>query len=87
MTFFNFLFALRSNAQRPSAVTGMMKNELLEGMKRRRLGDTDRAVIVVREHKTGLLNNHYKWSSISHPHFFLSQGERSQHYWWLMQPP
>lgn len=64
MTLFKFLFPLHSNAQCPSSVTGMMREELLEGLKRRRLGDTDHAVIVVREHKTGLSSNHYHCSTI-----------------------
>ena len=51
---FLFNFLLHSNAQRPSAITSMTKEELLEGLKRRRLGDMQRAVIVVKEHKTGL---------------------------------
>ena len=47
------LLFTHSNGQRPSAITGMTKQELDEGMKRRKLGDTQRAVIVVQKHKTG----------------------------------
>jgi hypothetical protein len=31
----------------------MTKEELAQGLLRRRLGDTDRAVVVVKNHKTG----------------------------------
>lgn len=33
----------------------MMKEELVRALEQRRLGDTDRAVIVVKNHKTGSL--------------------------------
>ena len=52
------MFSLHSNAQRPSAITGMRREELELGLKRRKLGDTERAVIVVRDHKTGQSMNY-----------------------------
>ena len=49
---------VHSNGQRPSSITGMTKQEMLEGLQRRRLGELDHAVIVVKNHKTGSLVVH-----------------------------
>ena len=45
------LLLVYSNAQH--SITGMTKGELEEGTQRRRLGNTQGAVIVVKKHKTG----------------------------------
>ena len=42
-----------SNAQRPSAITGMTATELKQGLESRTLGKTDRAIFMVKHHKTG----------------------------------
>ena len=78
-TFFNSLFPLHSNAQRPSAITGMTRQEIVEGMKRRRLGDVKRAVIVVREHKTGLSRNSFRvgHTILTSPQFSLTGRKES----------
>ena len=50
----------------------MTKQELAEGMKRRKLGDTQRAVIVVQKHKTGLSNLlRIGHTMLTSPHLFL----------------
>ena len=50
---YTLLFFLHSNAQRPGAVTGMMVGEVNEGLGKRKFGDSDRAIILVKNHKTG----------------------------------
>ena len=56
-----------------------MSGELEEGLKRRQLGDTQRAVIVVKNHKTGWWRAS---AELGKHHSFSLQGEKSRHYWW-----
>ena len=53
MPSFDLAVLVHSNAQHHNTITGMTREQLEEGVRTRRLGDTKQTVIVVKTHKTG----------------------------------
>ena len=55
----------------------------MRGLEQQKLGDTNRAVIVVKNHKTGSLVHS---SALVAFHVVILQDGRSQRFWWRTPP-
>ena len=59
----------------------MVREEMVLGLKKRKLGDMSRAVIIVKNHKTGSLIHFLALVTLF---VIILQGTRKQRLWWRM---